>query len=74
MTRARRCKACGTLTQHNRCTCGHQTTLCADVHLGKSMGLDVTITLRLDHANNPFILVQKPSGQDRVELTHDDTI
>ncbi len=68
MHRARKCIGCGLITRFDHCTCGHTTKQIRHHRLARDLTIDVTLTLRFDHDNQPFILVQKPSGQDRVPL------
>ena len=70
---ARICNNCINHTPDKSCPkCGHDTIRPDDIHLGKDLRVDVTISLRLDHRNRPFLLIQKPSGQDSVGLqAHD---
>ena len=41
--------------------------------LRAELSVDVTLTLRFDHGQ-PFLLVQKPSGQERIALTSHDLL
>lgn len=68
MEKAKKCPRCGVITRHNRCTCGSFTKPVRDYNLGRKLSVDVTLTLRFDHDRQPFLLVQKPSGQERITL------
>ena len=71
MDKARKCTRCGCITRFDHCTCGSSTKPIRDHWLARNLSIDVTLTLRFD-GHRPFILVQKPSGQERVALeSHD---
>ncbi len=69
MHKAQKCPNCGVITRHKYCTCGGIPQTIRRHNLHAKLSIDVTLTLRFDHDHHPFILVQKPSGQDRVRLT-----
>jgi len=68
MHRVRHCKRCKRLFTHNCPHCTRQGELVGAIHLGRYLFVDVAITLRVDHRNRPFLLIQKPSGQEQVSL------
>jgi hypothetical protein len=74
MNKARKCTRCGLITQFDRCACGSITKPIRDHNLRRDLSIDVTLTLRFDYDNQPFILVQKPSGQARIPLQPHDLI
>jgi hypothetical protein len=72
MNKAQKCPRCGCVTQFDRCTCGSITKPIRGHNLAPKLSVDVTLTLRFDQQFKPYILVQKPSGQERVPLqAHD---
>ena len=72
MLKAQKCDRCGIITQFDHCTCGGIPKPIRGYNLQTKLSVDVTLTLRFDHDRQPFILVQKPSGQERVTLqAHD---
>jgi recombinational DNA repair protein RecR len=72
MTRARQCPNCHRITSQTYChLCSRHTTILPDIHLAQ-LHVDVTITLRLDHNDQPFLLIQKPSGQEEITLANHD--
>ena len=73
MNRARKCPRCGCITPHERCSCGKATEIIRDLDLRRKLSIDVTLTLRFDHGQ-PFLLLQKPSGQERVTLAPHDLL
>ena len=74
MHKAQKCPNCGLITRHNHCTCGGIPQTIRHHNLTRWLSIDVTLTLRFDHDNRPFILVQKPSGQERVPLQRHDLL
>ena len=74
MEKARKCPCCGVITQHARCTCGSSTKAIRGYNLRRKLSVDVTLTLRFDHDRQPFLLLQKPSGQERVTLAAHDLL
>jgi hypothetical protein len=72
MQRVRYCKKCRTVYTTLCPTCGQPGQIGPQVHLGRKLWIDVTITLYVDHRNRPYLLIQKPSGQERVSLTTHD--
>ena len=75
MNRARKCPRCGCITLHERCSCGKATEIIRDLHLRRKLSIDVTLTLRFDDGVlRPYLLVQKPSGQERIPLRSQDLL
>ena len=73
MHRANKCPRCGLVTQADRCACGGVPKPVRGYNLRAHLSVDVTLTLRFDHGQ-PFLLLQKPSGQERVTLAPHDLL
>ncbi len=73
MQRANKCTRCGLITRFDNCTCGSGTRPVRQHRLARDLNVDVTLSLRFDGLR-PYILVQKPSGQERVSLDQHDLI
>ena len=74
MYKAQKCPRCGIITQFDHCTCGGVPKPVRDCSLRTKLSVDVTLTLRFDHDHQPFILIQKPSGQARIPLRPHDLL
>jgi hypothetical protein len=74
MQKAKKCPRCGVITLFDRCTCGGITKTVTGYNVRRKLSVDVTLTLRFDHDRQPFLLVQKPSGQARVALDGHDLL
>ncbi len=74
MHKAKKCSRCGVITRHDQCTCGSITKTVTGHRLASKLSIDVTLTLRFDQDRQPFLLVQKPSGQARIPLDQHDLL
>jgi len=67
-----KCTNCGALLRHHRCgICNSRAKAFPDIHL-LALGLDAYASLQVDGRGRPYLLIKKPSGQERVSLSPSD--
>lgn len=65
---------CRALIRHNICgMCNSRAEAVPDLQLHE-IGLDAYASLQVDGRGRPYLLIKKPSGQERVSLTSRDML